>query len=115
MCLGAQLMARSTAQRMSEATTQSVPHSWALLKAQGEIIDAMADGVSLFDTLERIAALVESVTPPALCSILLLDRDRKSLRTGAAPSLPSAYREAADGIQIGPSAGSCGTAAFLGQ
>jgi GAF domain-containing protein len=48
-------------------------------------------------------------------SVLLLDRERGVLRHGAAPSLPSAYCEAIDGIAIGPSAGSCGTAAYMGH
>jgi PAS domain S-box-containing protein len=38
-----------------------------------------------------------------------LDGDR--LRHGAAPSLPKAYSDAIDGLTIGPSEGSCGTAA----
>jgi GAF domain-containing protein len=46
-------------------------------------------------------------------SILLLDGT--TLRHGAAPRLPREYREAVDGSQIGPTAGSCGTAAFLGH
>jgi GAF domain-containing protein len=46
-------------------------------------------------------------------SILLLDGT--TLHHGAAPRLPRAYRDAVDGSQIGPTAGSCGTAAFLGH
>ena len=42
------------------------------------------------------------------CSI----KDGKHLRHGAAPSLPQPYMEAIDGAEIGPCAGSCGTAAF---
>ena len=34
---------------------------------------------------------------------------------GAAPSLPKSYCEAIDGMDIGPNAGSCGTAACLGM
>jgi GAF domain-containing protein len=48
-------------------------------------------------------------------SILLLDSARKHLMHGAAPSLPKAYCDAIDGIAIGPSVGSCGTAAFVGH
>ena len=36
-------------------------------------------------------------------------------RHGAGPSLPAAYNAAIDGIAIGPSVGSCGTAAFRGE
>jgi GAF domain-containing protein len=48
-----------------------------------------------------------------LTSILLLDGTH--LRHGAAPTLPEAYCEAINGSQIGPVAGSCGTAAFRAE
>ena len=41
--------------------------------------------------------------------------DGKHLRHGAAPSLPPPYTAAIDGAEIGPCAGSCGTAAYLGE
>jgi GAF domain-containing protein len=50
-----------------------------------------------------------------LCSISLLDEDGLHLRYGVAADLPEAYRAATDGICIGPSVGSCGTAAYLRQ
>src|SRR5207244_9423275 len=51
----------------------------------------------------------------SLSSILLLDPNANRLRHGAAPSLPIAYTEAIDGIAIGPSVGSCGTAAYRAE
>ena len=48
-----------------------------------------------------------------LTSILLLDGNR--LMHGGAPSLPKAYTDAIDGVSIGPSVGSCGTAAYRGE
>jgi len=48
-------------------------------------------------------------------SILLLDSDRKRLLHGAGPSLPREYCESIHGLRIGPSAGSCGTAAYMGH
>ena len=48
-------------------------------------------------------------------SILLVDADRKHLLHGAAPSLPKAYCDSIHGLAIGPSAGSCGTAAYMGH
>ena len=83
-----------------------------LLDVQGEIIDLMANGAGLRETLNHIATLVESLAPPALCSVLLLQRDGIHLRPAAAPSLPEAFCQAVDGLQIGPSVGSCGTAAY---
>jgi PAS domain S-box-containing protein len=56
---------------------------------------------------------VEEQANGVLASILLLDGDR--LRHGGAPSLPKAYTNAIDGAVIGPSAGSCGTAAYRGE
>jgi signal transduction histidine kinase len=83
-----------------------------LLAAQNQIIDFMATGAALEDTLRAIALMVERLAPPALCSVLLLQPDGKHLRHGAGPSLPDAYNKAINGLEIGPSVGSCGTAAW---
>jgi PAS domain S-box-containing protein len=56
---------------------------------------------------------VEEEAAGVLTSILLLDGNR--LRHGGAPNLPKAYTDAIDGVVIGPSAGSCGTAAYRGE
>jgi PAS domain S-box-containing protein len=83
-----------------------------LFEAQGAIIDFMANGASFREALDRVAILVERLAPPALCSILLLQRDGKHLRPASAPSLPDAYCQAIEGLEIGPNVGSCGTAAY---
>jgi PAS domain S-box-containing protein len=73
----------------------------------------VARGTSLSHVLESLCRLVEERTAGVLASILLLEGDR--LRHGAAPSLPKAYTDAIDGAVIGPTAGSCGTAAYRAQ
>jgi PAS domain S-box-containing protein len=65
--------------------------------------------------LEVLCTHIEKLHPDLLCSVLLLDADGTTLRHGAAPSLPTEYSRAVDGVQIGPSAGSCGTAAYRKQ
>jgi len=65
--------------------------------------------------LRVLCTNIEKQHPDLLCSVLLLDADGTTLRHGAAPSLPSEYSKAVDGIQIGPCAGSCGTAAYRKQ
>ena len=65
-----------------------------------------------FAHLEALALAIEDYSPPTLASILLLDADGLHVRHGAAPHLPAAYTQAIDGLAIGPTAGSCGTAAF---
>jgi signal transduction histidine kinase len=83
----------------------------AILDAQSEIIDAIAGGTELRTTLCNVALIIERLTPPALCTIHLLDPDGLHIRQGGAPSLPDSYNALIDGLKIGPCAGSCGTAA----
>jgi PAS domain S-box-containing protein len=71
-----------------------------------------ASRAMLAASLDVLVHLIERVTPGMRASVLLLDEDGVTLRHGAAPSLPEAYSRAIDGLRIGPSAGSCGTAAF---
>jgi PAS domain S-box-containing protein len=75
----------------------------------------IAGGNPLSSVLLAIVQAVEAEDPDILCSILLLDDEGRHLLLGAAPGLPDFYNEALDGAQIGPAAGSCGTAAFLGR
>lgn len=86
-----------------------------LLTGERHVLESIARGQPLRQTLEALAGVIEAETEGALCSILLLDRDGIHLRHGAAPSLPEAYNQAIDGIAIGPSVGSCGTAAYRGE
>jgi len=65
--------------------------------------------------LQSIVIGIEKLNPPLLCSILLLDDEGKHLINPVAPSLPSFYNRAIDGLEIGPQAGSCGTAAYTRQ
>src|SRR6267154_6430637 len=68
---------------------------------------------SLAEILDSLCRLVEAQADDALASILLVDGGH--LRHGGAPSLPKAYTDAIDGTVVGPSAGSCGTAAYRGE
>ena len=83
-----------------------------LLKGQNEVLELIAQGTPLPKTLDFLLRFIEAQCPGMLCSILLLDADGVHVRHGAAPSLPSSFTQAIDGQPIGPSAGSCGTAAF---
>jgi len=83
-----------------------------LLAIQTRILEMIATGVSLKDTLSTLVRLVELQFPGLLCSFLLLDKDGRHLRHCVAPSLPEAYIRAIDGLPIGPCAGSCGTAMY---
>ncbi|HEX5387444.1 MAG TPA: PAS domain S-box protein [Gemmatimonadales bacterium] len=83
---------------------------------QTRVLELMVQDAELADVLTALLELVERQSGSGLLtSILLLDPDGRHLRHGAAPSLPQAYNEAIDGLTVGPSAASCGTAAFLKQ
>jgi GAF domain-containing protein len=86
-----------------------------LLQLRERLVPAeFSKGEPLESVLERYLLVVESTAESdTVTSILLLDGT--TLHHGAGPNLPPAYRSAIDGAQIGPAAGSCGTAAFLGQ
>ncbi len=88
----------------------------ALGAAQSRILELAVADAPLSSTLEAIVREVEGLsTSGVLGSILLLDEDGLHLRHGAAASLPDAYNKAIDGIAIGPSVGSCGTAVHRGE
>src|SRR5260370_3992847 len=77
------------------------------------ILEMVVKANSLAEILDSLCRLVEAQADDALASILLVDGGH--LRHGGAPSLPKAYTDAIDGTVIGPSAGSCGTAAYRGE
>jgi PAS domain S-box-containing protein len=83
-----------------------------LKDAEHRVLEMIASGGALPAILEALALAIEDYSPPTLASILLLDADGLHVRHGAAPHLPRAFTEAIDGLAIGPTAGSCGTAAF---
>ena len=87
----------------------------ALLSGQNRILKMMAKGASYQEVLDEVVLFIESFTDGAHCSILIADQEGKRLIHGSSPHLPLAYNEAVNGIPIGPTVGSCGTAAFLGQ
>ncbi len=79
------------------------------------VFEMLARARPLPEILDGLARAYEELCPGMLCSVLLLDAGGKQLRHGAAPSLPAAYLAIVDGLEIGPDAFSCGTAAFTGR
>ena len=79
---------------------------------QSRVLEMIASDAPLADVLTSLVLLMEGQAEGLRCSILLLNRDGKHVRHGAAPNLPEAYVKAVDGAPIGPRNGSCGTAMF---
>jgi len=83
----------------------------ALLLGQKQVLERIALGAPLSETLDALLRVVEGEAPQLVASILLLDKDGIHVRHGAGPSLSERFKSAVDGSPIGPKAGSCGTAA----
>lgn len=85
-----------------------------LRSIQRDILVAIASGQNLSIIMNELCRRVELLAPDLICSILMVD-EAGCLKHLASPSLPIEYSQAVDGAPIGPMAGSCGTAAFLGR
>ena len=86
--------------------------SEALLAGQKRVLEMIAKGDALPRILDALCRVVEEQSSDVLSSFLLLDANGIHLRHGAAPRLPNSYIEAIDGVAIGPTGGSCITAAY---
>ena len=84
------------------------------MSLQCDILEALARGAPLKRLMGELCRRAERLAPGVICTVLKLDADKR-MRTLAAPSLPLSFSRAIDGVPIGPEAGSCGTAAFLGK
>lgn len=84
--------------------------------SQRRTLELIARNAPVETVCEAVVRMVEDQTDSGMvASILLLDADGVHLRHGAAPNLPEAYIRGIDGVAIGPSVGSCGTAAYRQQ
>jgi PAS domain S-box-containing protein len=84
----------------------------ALIARRNKILELIATGCPLKETLDALTLSVEEQTNGLYCSLMLLDEPGKRLFNGSSPHLPKGYVKAIDGFAIGPRVGSCGTAAY---
>ena len=82
---------------------------------QHQVFDLLFQNRPLTTLLESIVNIVESAHPNIICSILLMDKDKKHLLLEAAPHLADSYKKAIDDIEIGEDVGCCATAAYTGK
>ncbi len=87
----------------------------ALAATQTVVLEQIATGEPLAVVLDTLVRGIQEQTGGMIASVLLLDESGRRLHHGAAPGLPAAYNDAINGMEIGPSAGSCGTAAHTGR
>jgi signal transduction histidine kinase/GAF domain-containing protein len=101
-----------TEQRQARAALEK---AFDQLAGEKRLLEMVARGESLTLILDALCRLVEELASGSRSSILLLEPNGNRLRHGAAPSLPATYSEAIDGLVIGPTVGSCGTAAYRAE
>lgn len=84
-----------------------------LLALEKKVLEINASpSASLKLTVDYFLEGIENIFPGMVCSVLTLDDNSQTVRHLSAPSLPLEFSVAIDGAQIGPKAGSCGTAMF---
>src|SRR5271168_4994741 len=103
----------STGAQKAVEVAQESPE--ALARLDVKVLAMVMAHAPLAEILDTLCTNIEKQHRGLLCSVLLLDADGKTLRHGAGPSLPKEYSQIVDGLQIGPCAGSCGTAVYRRQ
>lgn len=79
------------------------------------VLEMISSGAPVPDVLQVLSQIIEEQRPGTLASILLAHRGGRTLRHAAAPSLPSRYTQAIDGMAHGPFTGFCANGAQRGQ
>jgi len=101
---------RDVSQR--KRSEQALKRNEIILRGQKYALEQAVNGRPIKEVLETLVRTVEDQSDCQLfASIVLIEGTH--LRHGASPSLPAGYNAAVDGVEIGPAAGSCGTAAFI--
>jgi diguanylate cyclase (GGDEF)-like protein/PAS domain S-box-containing protein len=87
-----------------------------IIEEQRRVMELVATGASLQELLDTLTAAIEKIESGTICTVMLLDeKERRFLLKGSGPSLPPEYLAAVNGLEIGPTVGACGTAAFLNE
>jgi diguanylate cyclase (GGDEF)-like protein/PAS domain S-box-containing protein len=77
-----------------------------------QVLELLVENAPLTRIFEVLLHGFEALRPGALCSLIRLDEEGKRVAHAMGPSLPDFYTSALVGLEIGPAAGSCGTAAY---
>ncbi|PMR77693.1 bifunctional diguanylate cyclase/phosphodiesterase [Billgrantia endophytica] len=81
-------------------------------RAQQRVQAMVARDRPLPETLRAICRLVEFQSPGALSSIMLCDRQQRTLDRAFSTSLPASYLDKVSGARIDPASSACGRAAY---
>ena len=82
---------------------------------KNHVLELMAQGRSLREILLILTQETNHFLPGLRTTIMLMQPDQQTLSTFVGPDMPLKYIEAINQVPIGPSVGSCSTAAYFGQ
>ena len=103
-------MEQSVAQSTSAATS-----SRQVLDSQKRILEILIRGESLEQILGEVCQVIERVVAGSRCAVMMHEKVTHRLHVAAAPSLAADFREALDGLDVGPRGASCGAAVHHGK
>jgi diguanylate cyclase (GGDEF)-like protein len=105
--------------RLLDTTTrerEDLAKSALVIEVERQMLELIANGASLSEVLDTLTRATEQLSPESHCTIMLLDEEhRRYLSVASGPSLPPAYLQAIDRLEIGPEVGACGSAAFRNE
>src|ERR1700683_917629 len=89
---------------------EKLERSSRVIEEERHVLELIAKGCSLKEVLNALTAAIERMAPDCYCTVLLLDDEGKHLWEGSGGSLPPAYMQGVNGLEIGPDVGACGSA-----
>jgi diguanylate cyclase (GGDEF)-like protein len=81
---------------------------------QLDVLEAIAIGKPLAESMDLLCRRVEGLAPELICTVVRVD-ESGNMHPCASPSMSPVFNAALEGLPIGPHVGSCGTAAFRGE
>ena len=113
-CVGWLMSARSA--RRSKSQVDELASASSILEVERRMLELIAKGAPLSEVLNTLTEAIERISPESLCTVMLLDEEHRGrLLMASGPSLPQAYLQAANGLEIGPDVGACGSAAYRNE
>ncbi|HTW66521.1 MAG TPA: response regulator [Bryobacteraceae bacterium] len=94
---------------------EKLERSSRVIEEERRVLELIAKGASLKEVLDALTAAIERMATGCYCTVLLLDEEGKRLWEGSGGSLPAAYMQGVNGLEIGPDVGACGSAAFRNE
>ncbi|MDD2737747.1 MAG: EAL domain-containing protein [Methylomonas lenta] len=83
-----------------------------ILQFQQNVLKLVALGSDCDQVCEKLCLLEEQLLPNSIASVMLLDEAEQQLNVYVAPSIPQEAIIQLNGLQPGPTAGSCGNALY---